>query len=68
MPTPASPNPAKEALYQQLARIGKAVSSPQRLALLDLLSNGDKREARGTARPLPAPLHHRHRCSSSRCL
>lgn len=42
MPAPASPNPAKEALYQQLARIGKAVSSPQRLALLDLLSNGEK--------------------------
>ncbi|HEU5170070.1 MAG TPA: metalloregulator ArsR/SmtB family transcription factor [Gemmatimonadales bacterium] len=32
----------KDALYQQLARIGKAVSSPQRLALLDRLSNGEK--------------------------
>jgi rhodanese-related sulfurtransferase/DNA-binding transcriptional ArsR family regulator len=32
----------KEALYQQLARIGKAVSSPQRLALLDRLANGEK--------------------------
>lgn len=32
----------KTALYQQLARIGKAVSSPQRLELLHLLSHGEK--------------------------
>jgi rhodanese-related sulfurtransferase/DNA-binding transcriptional ArsR family regulator len=38
----APSNTVKEALYQQLARIGKAVSSPQRLALLDRLSNGEK--------------------------
>ena len=32
----------KTALYRQLARIGKAVSSPQRLELLHLLSHGEK--------------------------
>ncbi len=32
----------KNALYGQLARIGKGVSSPQRLELLDLLSQGEK--------------------------
>jgi rhodanese-related sulfurtransferase/DNA-binding transcriptional ArsR family regulator len=32
----------KDALYGQLARIGKGVSSPQRLELLDLLSQGEK--------------------------
>ena len=32
----------KNALYPQLARIGKAVSSPQRLELLHLLSHGEK--------------------------
>ena len=32
----------KNALYQQLARLGKAVSSPQRLELLHLLSHGEK--------------------------
>jgi rhodanese-related sulfurtransferase/DNA-binding transcriptional ArsR family regulator len=38
----ASSRTVKGALYQQLARIGKAVSSPQRLALLDRLANGEK--------------------------
>lgn len=38
----ASSRTIKGALYQQLARIGKAVSSPQRLALLDRLANGEK--------------------------
>lgn len=42
MPASASSGTVKAALYQQLARIGKAVSSPQRLALLDLLANGEK--------------------------
>jgi rhodanese-related sulfurtransferase/DNA-binding transcriptional ArsR family regulator len=32
----------KTALYQQLARLGKAVSSPQRLEMLHLLSHGEK--------------------------
>jgi rhodanese-related sulfurtransferase len=32
----------KDALYEQFARIGDAVSSPKRLELLDLLSQGEK--------------------------
>jgi rhodanese-related sulfurtransferase/DNA-binding transcriptional ArsR family regulator len=36
------PRTLKNALYGQLARIGKGVSSPQRLELLDLLSQGEK--------------------------
>ncbi len=32
----------KEAIYEQLARIGKAVSAPKRLELLDLLSQGPR--------------------------
>jgi rhodanese-related sulfurtransferase/DNA-binding transcriptional ArsR family regulator len=39
---PHSSRTVKTALYQQLARIGKAVSSPQRLELLHLLSHGEK--------------------------
>lgn len=32
----------KDALYEQVARIGKAVSSPKRLELLELLAQGEK--------------------------
>src|SRR5215831_11183697 len=32
----------KDAIYQQFARIGKAVSSPKRLELLDLLCQGER--------------------------
>src|SRR2546423_8075719 len=32
----------KNRVYQQLARIGKAVASPQRLEILDLLSQGSR--------------------------
>ncbi len=32
----------KDLLYEQVARIGKAVSSPKRLELLELLSQGEK--------------------------
>jgi len=32
----------KNAIYEQLARIGKAISSPKRLELLDLLCQGDR--------------------------
>ncbi len=32
----------RDFVYQQIARIGKAVSSPKRLELLDLLSQGEK--------------------------
>ena len=36
-----NPNRAfKDAIYEQFARIGKAVSSPKRLELLDLLCQG----------------------------
>ena len=41
MATLASSRTIKNALYQQLARIGKSVSSPQRLAILDRLANGE---------------------------
>ena len=32
----------KDAVYEQFARIGKAVSSPKRLEMLDLLCQGPK--------------------------
>jgi DNA-binding transcriptional ArsR family regulator len=32
----------KDAIYEQFARIGKAVSSPKRLELLDLLCQGPR--------------------------
>ena len=32
----------KNAIYEQFSRIGKAVSSPQRLELLDLLCQGER--------------------------
>ena len=32
----------KDALYEQLARVGRAVSSPKRLELLDLLAQGER--------------------------
>jgi rhodanese-related sulfurtransferase/DNA-binding transcriptional ArsR family regulator len=54
VPAPASSRAIKGALYQQLARIGKAVSSPQRLAILDRLANGEKPvEALATELTLP---------------
>jgi len=34
--------PAKQALYEQLARIGKAVAAPRRLELLDLLAQAPR--------------------------
>ena len=38
-----NPNRAfKDAIYEQFARIGKAVSSPKRLELLDLLCQGPR--------------------------
>lgn len=33
---------AKEALYEQFARLGKAVASPRRIELLDLLCQGER--------------------------
>ena len=32
----------KDAIYEQFSRIGKAVSSPKRLELLDLICQGEK--------------------------
>jgi rhodanese-related sulfurtransferase/DNA-binding MarR family transcriptional regulator len=40
----------KDRIYDQLARIGKAVSSPQRLEILDLLSQGAPRTVESLAR------------------
>src|SRR3990172_752842 len=37
-----SHRPFKNAIYQQLARIGKAAASPRRLELLDLLSQAPR--------------------------
>jgi DNA-binding transcriptional ArsR family regulator len=34
--------PPKQALYEQLARVGKAVAAPRRLELLDLLSQAPR--------------------------
>jgi rhodanese-related sulfurtransferase len=40
--TPKQKREIKNALYREFARIGKAASSPRRLELLDLLSQGEK--------------------------
>jgi rhodanese-related sulfurtransferase len=40
--TPEKKREVKNALYEEFARIGKAASSPRRLELLDLLSQGEK--------------------------
>lgn len=37
-----SPRQAKTAMYEQFARAGKALSSPKRLELLDLLAQGER--------------------------
>lgn len=34
--------PSKSALFEQVARIGKAISSPKRLELIDLLAQGER--------------------------
>ena len=39
---PLPPRQYKNAIYEQLARIGKATSSPRRLELLDLLAQGPR--------------------------
>jgi rhodanese-related sulfurtransferase len=38
----SSPRRFKDAVYEQLARVGKAVSAPKRLELLDLLGQGPR--------------------------
>src|SRR5262245_24471170 len=35
-------HPAKQRIYEQFARIGKALASPSRLELLDLLAQGER--------------------------
>src|SRR5512145_516883 len=40
MPTKTRPASLKTAIYEQIARIGQATGSPNRLELLDLLSQG----------------------------
>ena len=39
---PSSPRRFKDAIYEQLARLGKAVAAPKRLELLDLLGQGPR--------------------------
>src|SRR5688572_18477125 len=39
---PTSAAPVKAALYEQVARIGKALASPKRLELVELLCQGEK--------------------------
>jgi hypothetical protein len=38
MPTKPGPASLKRAIYEQIARIGQATASPNRLELLDLVS------------------------------
>src|SRR6185295_12722723 len=40
--TPTDKRAIKSALYEEFARVGKALSSPHRLEILDLLSQGEK--------------------------
>jgi rhodanese-related sulfurtransferase len=42
MPAKTRPASLKRAIYEQIARIGQATASPNRLELLDLLSQGDR--------------------------
>jgi rhodanese-related sulfurtransferase len=51
----------KTAIYEQIARIGKAAASPSRLELLDLLSQGSRTVealARETGRSVATTSHH----------
>src|SRR5689334_5832627 len=40
--SPLEKRATKDALYEEFARLGKAVSNPHRLEMLDLLSQGEK--------------------------
>jgi len=65
-----STRPFKHRVYEQLARIGKAVASPQRLELLDLLSQGPRtvehlaQEAQGRLARLRPP-HQEEECEGT---
>lgn len=61
MPTASRPPALKAAVYEQLARIGRAAASPSRLELLDLLSQGPRTVetlARQTGQSVAATSHH----------
>lgn len=60
---PAKPRPAslKSAIYEQIARIGQATNSPNRLELLDLLSQGARTVealAQQTCQSVATTSHH----------
>jgi len=59
----------KDAIYRQLARIGKAVASPRRLELLDLLAQGPRtveRLARETGQSIANTSQHLQRLRQAR--
>jgi rhodanese-related sulfurtransferase len=61
MPAPPRPTSLKTAIYEQLARIGKAAASPSRLELLDLLAQGARTVealARQTRQSVATTSHH----------
>jgi rhodanese-related sulfurtransferase len=61
MPTKTSRPSLKTAIYEQIARIGKAAASPGRLELLDLLSQGARTVealAHETGRSVATTSHH----------
>jgi rhodanese-related sulfurtransferase len=61
MPATTRPASLKTAIYEQIARIGQATGSPNRLALLDLLSQGPRTVdalARQTGQSVATTSHH----------
>lgn len=61
MPTKTRPTSLKTAIYEQIARIGQATGSPNRLELLDLLSQGPRTVdalARQTGHSVATTSHH----------
>jgi rhodanese-related sulfurtransferase len=61
MPTKTPPTSLKTAIYGQIARIGQATASPNRLELLDLLSQGPRTVealARQTGQSVATTSHH----------
>jgi rhodanese-related sulfurtransferase len=61
MPTKIHPASLKTAIYEQIARIGQATASPNRLELLDLLSQGARTVealARQTGQSVATTSHH----------
>lgn len=61
MPTKTRPASLKTAIYEQVARIGQATGSPNRLELLDLLSQGPRTVdalARQTGQSVATTSHH----------